>query len=73
MGWVVKATPQPLYVRERDPLRIVQEAGWDPGPVWTGAKCITPPWGLDPGNVQPVASRYTDYAIPAHFPMTYLL
>jgi len=23
---------------ERDPLLIVQEAGWAPGPVWTGAE-----------------------------------
>ena len=26
---------------------------------------ITPPPGLDPRTVQPVASRYTDWAIPA--------
>ena len=36
--WVVNATPRPLYPRERDPVHIVQEAGWAPGPVWTGAK-----------------------------------
>jgi hypothetical protein len=27
---------------------------------------ISPPPGFDPLNVQPVASRYTDWAIPAH-------
>jgi hypothetical protein len=27
---------------------------------------ISPPRGFDPRTVQPVASRYTDYAIPAH-------
>jgi hypothetical protein len=27
---------------------------------------ISPPTGFDPRTVQPVASRYTDYAIPAH-------
>jgi hypothetical protein len=27
---------------------------------------ISPPSGFDPRTVQPVASRYTDYAIPAH-------
>ena len=26
------------YTRERDPVPIVYEAGWAPGPVWTGAK-----------------------------------
>jgi hypothetical protein len=24
--------------RDKDPVPIVQEAGWAPGPVWTGAK-----------------------------------
>jgi len=37
-GWVVNATPRPLSPRERDPLPIVQEAGWAPGPVWTGVE-----------------------------------
>jgi len=32
MGWVVKATPQPL----------VQEVGWAPGPVWMGVEKLTP-------------------------------
>ena len=27
---------------------------------------ISPPSGFDPRTVQPVASRYTDWAIPAH-------
>jgi hypothetical protein len=34
-GWMVNATPRPLYPRERDPVPIVYEAGWAPGPVWT--------------------------------------
>jgi hypothetical protein len=38
MGWVVYATPRPLYPRERDPVLIVWEAGWAPGSVWTGAE-----------------------------------
>ena len=38
MRWVVNATPRPLYPRERDQVRIVWEAGWAPGPVWTGAE-----------------------------------
>jgi hypothetical protein len=29
--------PAALYPRE-DPVPIVQEAGWAPGPVWTGAE-----------------------------------
>ena len=38
MGWAVKATPRPFYPRERDPIPIVQEAVWAPGPVWTDAE-----------------------------------
>ena len=45
----------------KDPVPIVQEAGWAPGPVWIGAENLAPP-GLDPWNVQPVGSRYADYA-----------
>jgi hypothetical protein len=44
----------------KDPVPIVQEAGWAPGPVWTGAENLAPP-GFDPRTVQPVGSRYTDY------------
>ena len=44
---------------EKDPVPLVQEAGWAPGPVWTGAENLAPP-GLDPRTVQPVTSRYTD-------------
>jgi hypothetical protein len=35
MGWVVNATPRPIYPRERP---IVQDAGSAPGPIWTGAE-----------------------------------
>ena len=28
---------------------------------------ISPPQGFDPRTIQPVASRYTDYAIPSHY------
>ena len=45
----------------KEPLPIVQEAGWASGPVWTGAKNLAPP-GFDPRTAQPVGSRYTDYA-----------
>jgi hypothetical protein len=47
----------------KDLVPIVQEAGWAPEPVWTGAENLATP-GFDPRTFQPVASRYTDYAIP---------
>jgi hypothetical protein len=37
-AWVVSATPRPLYELESAPVSIVKEAGWAPGPVWTGAE-----------------------------------
>jgi hypothetical protein len=41
-GWVVNATPRSLYPRKTAPVLIVQEAGWAPGPVWTGAENLAP-------------------------------
>jgi len=37
---MVNATTQPLYSppTRKDPVPILQEAGWAPGPVWTGAE-----------------------------------
>ena len=37
---------------EKDPVPIIQEAGWTPGPVWTGRNFSSPP-GLDPGPSSP--------------------
>jgi len=37
-GWVVSSTPRPHFTLGRDPVPILQEAGWAPGPVWTGGK-----------------------------------
>ena len=45
---------------------MVQKTGWAPELVWTDAENVASPLGFDLRNVQPVASRYTDYAIPAH-------
>ena len=30
--------PQLLYLQERDPVLLVQEAGWALGPVWMGVE-----------------------------------
>ena len=32
------ATPRQLYPREREPIPILQEAGWAPEPVWRGTE-----------------------------------
>ena len=36
--WVVSSTSRPHITPEKDPITILQEAGWAPGPVWTGGK-----------------------------------
>ena len=41
-GWGVSVTPRPLFTPEKDPVPIVQRAGWAPGPVWTGAENFAP-------------------------------
>jgi hypothetical protein len=35
-GWVVNTMPWLLYRQEGDLVPTAQEAGWAPGPVWTG-------------------------------------
>ena len=36
--WVVSNTPRLHFTPGKDPVPILQEAGWAPGPVWTGGK-----------------------------------
>jgi hypothetical protein len=48
-------TRYPLYRRLGGPQG---RSGW--------VRKISPPPAFDPRTVQPVASRYTDWAIPAH-------
>jgi hypothetical protein len=39
-GW---SAPRPgRFTPGKDPVPIVQEAGWEPGPVWTCAKNLAP-------------------------------
>ena len=37
-GLVVSSMPRPHFTSKKDPVPILQEAGWAPGPVWTGRK-----------------------------------
>jgi len=60
-GWGVSFTPRPLFTLGRDLVPIVQEAGCAPRPVWSGAENLALT-GIRPRTVQPVASRYTDWA-----------
>jgi len=40
--WGLSVTPRPLFTPGKDPVSIVQQAGWAPGPVWTGAENLAP-------------------------------
>ena len=37
-GWAVSSMPRPHFNPGKDPVPIVQQAGWATGPVWTGGK-----------------------------------
>jgi hypothetical protein len=67
MGWVVNATsrPPPIYPQERDPVTIVQDAGWAKGRSGQVRKTSFPQ-EFDPQAAEPTAGLYTDWAIPAH-------
>ena len=41
-GWVVSSTPRPYFTPGKDPIPILQEAGWPPRPVWTRGKSRPP-------------------------------
>ena len=71
-GWAVSSTPRPNFTFGKDPVSIVQEAGWAPGPVWKGAENLVP-IGIRSRAVQLVVSRYTDWATWPFFPMIYSL
>ena len=60
-GWVVSSTLRQHFTPGKDPVPIVQGAGWAPGPVWTVAENLVPT-GIRSRTVQPVVSHYTNWA-----------
>ena len=54
----------PLHPRERDPVPFYRSLSGPQGRSGWVRKTSPPP-GFDLRTIQPVASRYTDYAIPA--------
>jgi len=65
-GWGVSVTPRPLFTLEKDPVPIVQEAGWAPGPVWTGAENLAPTGIQSPDRPARSQSLYR-LRYPAHW------
>ena len=45
---MVNATPRPVD-HDKDPVPLVQEAGWAPGPVWTVEENLAPTGIRSPG------------------------
>jgi len=64
-GEGVNVTPRPLFAHGKDPVPIVQEAGWDPGPVWTGAENLAPTGIRSPDRPARSQSLYR-LSYPAH-------
>ena len=54
---MISSTPRPHFTPGKDPLPILQEAGWAPGPVWTSAENLVPT-RIRSRTVQPVVSLY---------------
>ena len=66
-GWGVSVTPRPLFTPGKDPVPIVQEAGWAPVPVGTGAENLALPGIRSPDGPARSKSLYR-LRYPAHIP-----
>ena len=64
---MVSSTPRPHFTPGKDPVPILQEAGWAPGPVWTGGK--SRPY-RDSIPDRPARSSVAILSYPAHHPTT---
>ena len=64
-GWVVSSTPRPHFTAGKDPVPILQDAGWATGQVWMGGKILSPP-GFDPGPSSPLAQSLYRLSYRAH-------
>ena len=62
-GWGVSVTPRPLFTPGKDTVPIVQETGWAPGPVWTGAESLA-----HTGIRSPDRPARSSVAIPTELP-----
>ena len=58
-GSALRLPPPAASTHGKDPVPIVQEAGWALGPVWTGAENLAPT-GIRSRTVQLVVGRCND-------------
>ena len=64
-GCGFSVTPRPPFTSGKDPVPIVQEAGWSPRPVWTGAENLAPTGIRSPDRPARSQSLYR-LRYPAH-------
>jgi hypothetical protein len=69
-GWGVSVTPRPLFTPGKDPAPIVQEAGWAPGPIRTGAENLAPTGIRSPDRPARSQSLYR-LRYPAHWKLSW--
>ena len=58
---------RPLFTPGKDPVPILQEAGWAPGPVWTGAEDLAPTGIRSPDRPARIQSLYRLSCPGPHF------
>ena len=63
-GCGVSVTPRPLFTPGKDPVHNIHEAGWAPGPVWSGAENLATTGIRGPDRPARIQSLYRRY--PAH-------
>jgi len=68
--WGVKVTHRPLFTPMKDPVLVVQEAGWTPGQVRTGAKNLVPT-GIRSRNRPASSQSLYRLRYPAHKEVTH--
>ena len=71
-GW---SAPRPgRFTPGKDPVPIVQEAGWAPGPVWTAAENLAPTGIRSPNRPPRSESLYRlSYPNPRTLPLVHLV
>jgi len=57
-GCGVNVTTRPHFTPGKDPVPIVKEAGWAPGPVWTSAQILAPKGIRTPDRPAPSQLSY---------------
>ena len=66
---MVSSTPRPHFTLGKDPVPIVQEAGWAPEPVWTGGK--SRPYRDSIPDLPARSQSLYRLSYPAHCPYMY--